>query len=340
MPKSHPASATDALLTPELLLLVDAIARHGSFAKAARELGKVPSAVTYTIRNLEDRLDVLLFDRSGHRAVLTPAGEALLEDGRILLKSLEDLTRRVRRIATGWEPELRIAVNGVLPWPPLHDLIEEFQQLGSGTKLRFSHEVLSGAWDALTSGRADLLIGGDAAHAPGGRFAARPLGEVRLAFCVAPHHPLASIDRPLTPEDIGAYCAVVVADTSRALAPLTRGLLDMQERVVMPTMQAKIDAQIRGVGCGYVPRILARPYLDQGLLVEKATRDGEICERQVCAWRAPARGEALKWWIRKLESERLRACLTDSPWAEEAQADSLPADRSRGRGADRRRQGA
>ena len=65
-------------ITPELLTLVDAIARHGSFAKAAREQGKVPSAVTYAIRKLEDGLDVLLFDRSGQRARLTPAGEALL----------------------------------------------------------------------------------------------------------------------------------------------------------------------------------------------------------------------------------------------------------------------
>jgi DNA-binding transcriptional LysR family regulator len=312
MPSSHDTHPLlpDALISPELLLLVDAIARHGSFAKAAREMGKVPSAVTYAIRTLEDRLDVLLFDRSGHRAELTPAGHALLDDGRLLLRSLEDLTRRVRRIATGWEPELRIAVNGLLPWPPIYDLIEEFQGLGSATKLRFSSEVLSGTWDALTAGRADLLIGGDATLAPPGRFTARPLGEVRLAFCVAPHHPLARIDRPLTPDDIRAHCAVVVTDTSRALPPLTRGLLDMQQRVVMPTMQAKIDAQIRGVGCGYVPRILAGPYLDQGVLVEKATRDGEIRERQVYAWRAPAVGEALKWWLGKLESPRLRGALT------------------------------
>jgi DNA-binding transcriptional LysR family regulator len=319
MPAS-PAPPPDALITPELLLLVDAIARHGSFAKAAREMGKVPSAVTYAIRNLEDRLDVLLFDRSGHRAVLTPAGHALLDDGRLLLKSLEDLTRRVRRIATGWEPELRIAVNGVLPWPPLYDLIDEFQELDSATKLRFSSEVLSGTWDALTGGRADLLIGGDAILAPPGRYATQPLGELHLLFCVAPHHPLAQATHPLTPADIGAHCAVVVADTSRALPPLTRGLLDTQQRVVMPTMQAKIDAQIRGVGCGYIPRLLATPYLDQGLLVAKATRDGEMQERLSCAWRAPARGEALKWWLKKLESPRLRGSLVDTPAMEEGAA--------------------
>ncbi|ANN80420.1 LysR family transcriptional regulator [Bordetella flabilis] len=316
MPSSPASSAApvpgaDALITPDLLLLVDAIARHGSFAKAAREMGKVPSAVTYAIRGLEDKLDVLLFDRGGHRAVLTPAGQALLADGRLLLQSMEDLTRRVRRIATGWEPELRIAVSGVLPWPPLYDLIEDFQHVGGATKLRFSSEVLSGTWDAMTSGRADLLIGGDAAFAPPGRFASRPLGEVTLVFCVAPHHPLAKVEDPLAPSDIGAHCAVVVADTSRALPPLTRNLLDMQQRVVMPTMQAKIDAQVRGVGCGYIPRVLAQPYLDQGLLMEKATRDGQMREQLVYAWRAPAQGEALKWWLKKLDSARLRASLTD-----------------------------
>ncbi|ARP84561.1 LysR family transcriptional regulator [Bordetella genomosp. 8] len=315
MPASPTPPPSDALITPELLLLVDAIARHGSFAKAAREMGKVPSAVTYAIRGLEDRLDVLLFDRSGHRAVLTPAGQALLDDGRLLLKSLEDLTRRVRRISTGWELELRIAVNGVLPWPPLYDLIEEFQTLDSTTKLRFTSEVLSGTWDTLAGGRADLLIGGDAALAPPGRFATQPLGEVHMLFCVAPHHPLAQATGPLGPADIGAHCAVVVADTSRALPPLTRNLLDTQQRVVMPTMQAKIDAQIRGVGCGYIPRMLAAPYLDQGLLVAKPTRDGDLHERLACAWRAPAQGEALKWWLKKLESPRLRGSLVDAPAA-------------------------
>jgi hypothetical protein len=43
--------------------MMDTIARSGSFAAAARELGKVPSALTYSVRQLEDALDVLLFDR-------------------------------------------------------------------------------------------------------------------------------------------------------------------------------------------------------------------------------------------------------------------------------------
>ena len=57
---------TDRLdaLTPDVLSMIDAIARTGSFTAAARELGKIPSALTYSVRQLEDALDVLLFDRS------------------------------------------------------------------------------------------------------------------------------------------------------------------------------------------------------------------------------------------------------------------------------------
>ena len=68
-------------LTPEALGLIDAVHRAGSMAAAARELGVVPSALTYRIRQVEDALDVLLFDRSSRRARLTEAGKELLREG-------------------------------------------------------------------------------------------------------------------------------------------------------------------------------------------------------------------------------------------------------------------
>src|SRR5688500_13935578 len=102
----------DALhaLTPDALVMVDTIARTGSFAAAARELGKVPSALTYSVRQLEDALDVLLFDRRSRQARLTAAGEALLDEGRRLLGEMDAVANRVRRVAAGWEGRLTIAV--------------------------------------------------------------------------------------------------------------------------------------------------------------------------------------------------------------------------------------
>ena len=101
-------------LTPEALAMMDAIARSGSFAAAARELGKVPSALTYNVRQLEDALDVLLFDRRSRQAQLTAAGEELLLEGRRLLSEMDAVANRVRRVATGWETQLEIGVDDVI----------------------------------------------------------------------------------------------------------------------------------------------------------------------------------------------------------------------------------
>lgn len=57
--------AKERALTLEALRVMDAIDRRGSFAAAADELGRVPSALSYTMQKLEEELDVVLFDRSG-----------------------------------------------------------------------------------------------------------------------------------------------------------------------------------------------------------------------------------------------------------------------------------
>ena len=69
------------LITPEALALIRSVATQGSMAAAAREMGLVPSAVTYRVRQIEDALDVLLFDRSARQARITPAGQELLRGG-------------------------------------------------------------------------------------------------------------------------------------------------------------------------------------------------------------------------------------------------------------------
>ena len=131
-------------LTLDALLVLDAIDRKGSFAAAAKELYRVPSAITYTIRKLEQDLDAPLFDRSGHKAELTPAGEKLLEDGRSLLRAASELEAAVKRTATGWESELRIALSDILPHGDLLSLVNKFYQENYGTQIRISREVLPG----------------------------------------------------------------------------------------------------------------------------------------------------------------------------------------------------
>jgi DNA-binding transcriptional LysR family regulator len=302
-------------LTIESLQLVDAIARRGSFAAAAEELGRAPSAVTYAVRKLEDDLDVLLFDRRGYRARLTPAGEELLHEGRQLLAAAEEVRRRVQRIAKGWERELRIALDSVLPFTRLLPLLGEFCGTAP-TQLRITHEVLGGTWDALVAGRCDLAIGAAAAiPATAGRGVGcrtRKLGEVQFVLAVGAEHPLAAAPAPLTGAQLRTQRQIVVADTSQRLAPWTSGSLGAIDTITVPTMADKIAAQVAGLGIGYVPLHLVRQHLTRGELVQKSAESmrehGEVTPLYV-AWRADARGKAIDWWLARLSAPEVQAAL-------------------------------
>jgi DNA-binding transcriptional LysR family regulator len=291
-------------LSLEALEILDAIDRKGSFAAAAATLDRVPSALTYSVRKLEEDLDVLLFDRRGYRAQLTPAGLELLTEGRHLLQAAEELEQRVKRTASGWEVELRIVLDSIIPFEKMLPLIDAFTREGSGTRLRFSYEVLSGTWEALMAGRADLLIGagygGPDLIRMSGDFQTRTLGNIDWAFAVAPNHPLALAPEPLSAAQIQKHRAVAVGDSGRTLPSITAGLLNGQETLTVPSLGAKLAAQLAGLGCGHLPRALAAPFLASGELVEKQTIEAKPSGISQIAWRTAAKGKCLQWFLQRL----------------------------------------
>src|ERR1035437_11077307 len=141
-------SARD-VLTPDALAMLQAIAAAGSFAAAARSLGVVPSALTYRVRQIEDALDVLLFDRSSRQAHLTQAGLELLREGTRLLEEIDAVANRVKRIATGWEPQFTIAVDSIIAKATVMELCESFFALNPPTRIKLRDETLSGTLEAL-----------------------------------------------------------------------------------------------------------------------------------------------------------------------------------------------
>ena len=151
--------STHDVLTPENLSMLQVIAEAGSFAAAARQLGLVPSALTYRVRQIEDALDVLLFDRSARQAQPTEAGSELLREGARLLRDVEAVAHRVRRVATGWEPQLTLSVDGVMSPHTLLELVDAFYAQSPPTRLKLREGIMTGTLEALTSGRADLAIG-------------------------------------------------------------------------------------------------------------------------------------------------------------------------------------
>ncbi|MDE2076835.1 MAG: LysR family transcriptional regulator [Burkholderiales bacterium] len=301
------------VLTPEALLMMDTIDRAGSFAAAARELGKVPSALTYSVRQLEDALDVLLFDRRSRQAQLTAAGQELLREGRLLLQQMDAVANRVKRVASGWEAELTVTLDKAVAPKALFDLIEAFYALNPPTRLKMRSEVLTGTWETLVSGQADLAIGvpGDRIGHPGIRV--EPLGEIEFILCVAPHHPLAKAPTPLDPCVLAQHRIVAVADSARGLEPVTVGILPGQDVLTVPSMAAKLEAQLRGIGCGFLPTAMVQPYLDTGRLVHMPVDHPPRRSKIHYAWRTPSGqpGHALGWWLQQLESPTTRHALLD-----------------------------
>lgn len=300
-------------LSLEALQVLDAIDRNGSFAAAASELHRVPSALTYQVQKLEQDLDVLLFDRRPHRAVLTAAGLELLKEGRILLRAAGELECRVKRLATGWEPELRIALDLILPAERLLPLIGRFYGAQHGTRLRISYEVLGGSWDALADHRADLVIGASGEMPAGGGYSAKQLGEIEHVFAVAPAHPLANAREPLRREQLQQHRAVAIGDTSRRLPPRSIGLISGQDVLTVPDLNAKLAAQLAGLGCGFLPVQLAEPYIAAGRLIARRVEEEKARAPMYYGWRTDERGKALKWFVKQLDTEAVRAALLKTP---------------------------
>ena len=287
-------------LSLDALQILDAIDRRGSFAAAGKALHKVPSTISYTVSKLEQDLGVQLFDRVGPRADLTEAGRALLEEGRHLLRAARELELRVRRVASGWEAELTLAVDSMFQPALLAQDIADFSAVAEQTRVRLISEALSGTWEALLDRRADLLVGAAGEGPSGGGYVVEALGVVRFVFAVAPQHPLATVSGPLGRDALAEHCAIAVADSARRLLPRTVGLLMGQETVTVPDMLSKFRLQCAGLGFGFLPEPYVQAAVAQGRLVVREVEEPKPDETFWLAWRTGEEGAALRWWRERL----------------------------------------
>ncbi|VEB02654.1 LysR-family transcriptional regulator YhaJ [Klebsiella pneumoniae] len=257
--------AKERALTLEALRVMDAIDRRGSFAAAADELGRVPSALSYTMQKLEEELDVVLFDRSGHRTKFTNVGRMLLERGRVLLEAADKLTTDAEALSRGWETHLTIVTEALVPTPDLFPLIEKLATK-SNTQLSIITEVLAGAWERLEQGRADIVVAPDMHFRSSSEINSRKLYSVLSVYVAAPDHPIHQEPEPLSEVTRVKYRGVAVADTARERPVLTVQLLDKQPRLTVSTIEDKRQALLAGLGVATMPYPLVEKDIAEGRL--------------------------------------------------------------------------
>lgn len=293
----------------DVLQILDAIDRHGSFAAAAESLYKTPAALSYMVLKLESELEITLLDRSGHRAKFTDTGRMMLEKGRVLLSAAHDLEKQAVQVNSGWEKELSIALDDSFPFASLLPLIEDFYTKNKQTRLNFSHHTLAGSWEELTHNGADIILGAINDPPTSAAWSWQMLGMLDNVFVIAPSHPLAKEVEPISAEKIVRFRAVVISDSARQCRPISSNLIDEQEQIRTDDFHSKVTLLRAGIGCGFLPRHIAHPWIASGDLVEKSVVSCRQKDVAYIAWRNGHDGLAQLWWREAVINHNLTAPL-------------------------------
>lgn len=288
----------DRALTLEALRVMDEIDRRGSFAAAADALGRVPSALSYTIQKLEEDMDVILFDRSGHRTKFTPAGRMLLERGRLLLNAAEQLTNDAVTLAKGWENHIVITCEILIPAYSLFPLVGRLGEI-SDTQVSIMTEVLSGAWERLEQGQADIVLAPDLHYRESSEINFKKIYKERSYYVAAADHPIHQEEDPLAEESRIKYRGIAIADTAKERPIITIQLLHRQPRLTVSTLEDKKRALLDGLGVATMPLFMIQNELDSGRL--KVIGDSEPKDSDIImAWRRDTMGEAKTWFLKEI----------------------------------------
>jgi DNA-binding transcriptional LysR family regulator len=259
-------------ITLDALETLEAIEETGSFAGAAQRLHKVQSAVSYSIRQLEESLGVTLFDRSGHRAQLTDVGRAILEEGRLLLSRARRLESLAARFQDHWEPRLEVVIDGILPIQPILQVLKRMADEAVPTRIQVKVEFLGGVQDRFEKDQADLMLVKD--YTPSTSLIPYRLPEVEAVLVASREHPLASAEAPLGLVDLHRHVELTVHDPSESRRIINPHHFGGERVFFLSDFLTKKAAILQGLGFGWVPLYLVEEELAAGLLREVSYRGG------------------------------------------------------------------
>jgi DNA-binding transcriptional LysR family regulator len=232
----------------------DAVAREGSFQAAADRLHRTHPTVFAAVRKLEHQLGLQLLDRSGYRVTLTEAGRSFHRRAQGLLRELEGLNTHAVQLAMGQESELRIVVGDLCPLPATLGLLRQFFSACPGTRLHLHFEAISGPWERLFDGDADLIL--HHIDSSDQRLEFIELFGVHLVPVVAPGFLPFRINRSITPEQMRDFCQCIIRDTARHSPPRDYFVLEGAQQWTVADQSMKKEVILQGMGWGHMPSFL------------------------------------------------------------------------------------
>ncbi len=290
----------DALTLDQFAVFVT-VAEEGSFSAAARRLNRAQSVMTYTVQALEAQTGTELFDRSGYRPTLTPAGRALLPRARRILEGVADWRKQARSLTQGVEARLTLAVDVMAPTGPLASTLKAFGAEFPMVEVALLVQPLESTFAALRQGQADLgLIVEVADPALLEGLERRRCGALDYVLVAAPGHPLAERRELLTVEDLRDHTQLLLSTGKEVSGSRDYGAQAVN-RWRVTDLGLRHRLLLAGVGWSGMPVHLVAEDLAEGRLVALALAEsssGELPPRTpVCVahLRAKNLGPAARW---------------------------------------------
>ena len=246
------------------------VVEAGGYAQAAAALHKSQSSVTYAVQKLESLLGVKAFEVKGRKANLTPTGQLLYRRARALLDEAVELERAAKTLSSGWEAEIRLAVEIIFPAWLLFHCLDRFGAESPNTRIEIFETVIGGASDALLEKKVDLAI--TPLLPPG--FLGESLMRMRFVPAAHPDHPLHRLGRDITLRDLRKHRHLVVRDSGAKRTSKT-ATVEVEQRWTMSNMSTSILAARAGYGFAWYPEDKIREELAAGTLKPLPLPDGE-----------------------------------------------------------------
>jgi DNA-binding transcriptional LysR family regulator len=281
-----------------------AIVETGSFAAAARKLGRATSAVSYAVANLENQLGVGLFVRAGAaKPRLTEAGHAILSDSRGIAMALDGLIAKARGLTRGLEAEVSLVVDVMLPARLVVKALEEFRHRFPTVGLRLRVEALGAVTGAVLDRSALFGVSGPL-DLNNDVLVRGPAGSVKLIPVAHPDHPLAKFGH-ITAAEARDHVQLVLTDRSSLTAGRDLGVVSVKSWR-LADLGAKHALLLAGLGWGSMPKPMVSDDIKRGRLVRLAIAawdDAQYRFHTVRRGDTPL-GPAAGWLMERLAMER------------------------------------
>lgn len=265
-----------------------AVAREGRFSRAADKLFRTQSAVSQSIRKLEEELGEPLFDRTSREGVLTDAGQVLREYAEKLLNLRSDAQEALVELRELHKGKLVIAANE-LTVLYLLPVLAEFRRLHPMIKILVQRALGSHIPDDVLRHNVELGLLTYDPDEPLLHSVVVYLDE--LAFVVPPNHPLASA-KQVSIRQLGAesFVAHIVSSPYRekVIQTFRRHRTPLHMDMELPTLQAIKRFLVTGNGVALVPEISVEGELARGELVRVLVKELQLHRKLRLVYRKEA----------------------------------------------------